>query len=96
MIPREILKKIRPIELRTNRIVTVLGSARVARPPGQPGQFVQGVLPAGGPENHQLAFLVARIRGGANLLLELGRRRRTHRQIGSFSCHAPACPTTSP
>jgi hypothetical protein len=31
MIPREILKKIRQIELRTNRIVTVLGSARVAR-----------------------------------------------------------------
>ncbi len=31
MIPREILKKIRQLELRTNRLVTVSGSARVPR-----------------------------------------------------------------
>ncbi len=60
-------------------------------PPGQPGEWLKGMLTAGGPVHHLQSFLVARISCRTDPLLELALFRRAHCELGSSSGHAQAC-----
>jgi len=83
MIPREILKKIRPIERRTNRLVTALaGGARLCEP--QQCRWSPGV------ESSERVFPVAAAAGRRPAL------RSGARALARFTARTPAASKTNP